>query len=189
VVSSLLLLSCAKWNLVRSFQILLVANRSEPIDVSAKPLPKYHSIGSGGTVPMLDVRMAVVGAPFRGRPEPKKPHEPINHNCISLRLPTHGGLYAWEFERGRRELRVRVEGQLTYNTTAQMLNAALTGLRLADVPEGSAQPHLAKNRLKRALGGLVPSLFRLSPLLPEPAPILRGVCVARRCAPLPALST
>jgi hypothetical protein len=56
VVSSLFLLSCAKWNLVRSFQTLLVANRSEPIDVSAKPFPKYHSIGSGGTAPMLDAR-------------------------------------------------------------------------------------------------------------------------------------
>jgi DNA-binding transcriptional LysR family regulator len=100
-----------------------------------------------------DMRMAVVGAPsyFRGRPEPKKPQDLINHNCITLRLPTHGGLYAWEFERGRRELRVRVEGQLTYNTTAQMLNAALTGLGLAYVPEGLAQPHLAKNRLRRVL--------------------------------------
>jgi DNA-binding transcriptional LysR family regulator len=54
-------------------------------------------------------------------------------------------------ERGRRELRVRVDGQLTYNTTAQKLNAALTGLELAYVPEGLAQPHLAKNRLKRVL--------------------------------------
>ncbi|HEX9321481.1 MAG TPA: LysR family transcriptional regulator, partial [Xanthobacteraceae bacterium] len=51
-----------------------------------------------------DMRMAVVGAPsyFRGRPEPKKPHDLINHNCITLRLPS-GGLYAWEFEKGGRE--------------------------------------------------------------------------------------
>ena len=100
-----------------------------------------------------DMRMAVVGAPsyFKGRPEPKKPQDLINHNCITLRLPTHGGLYAWEFEKGGRELRVRVEGQLTYNTTGQMLTAALAGLGLAYVPEGSAQPHLAKGRLKRVL--------------------------------------
>src|SRR6266498_1731271 len=100
-----------------------------------------------------DMRMAVVGAPsyFKGRPEPKKPQDLIGHNCITLRLPTHGGLYAWEFEKGGRELRVRVEGQLTYNTTAQMLNAAIAGLGLAYVPEGWAQPHLAKGRLKRVL--------------------------------------
>jgi DNA-binding transcriptional LysR family regulator len=100
-----------------------------------------------------DMRMAVVGAPsyFKGRSEPKKPQDLIGHNCINLRLPTYGALYAWEFEKGDRELRVRVEGQLTYNTSAQMLNAALAGLGLAYVPEGSVQPHLAKGRLKRVL--------------------------------------
>jgi DNA-binding transcriptional LysR family regulator len=60
-------------------------------------------------------------------------------------------VYAWELEKGGRELRVRVEGQLTCNTTTQMLNAALAGLGLAYVPEGLAQPHLAKGRLRRVL--------------------------------------
>jgi DNA-binding transcriptional LysR family regulator len=100
-----------------------------------------------------DMRMAVVGAPsyFKGRPEPKKPQDLIGHNCITLRLPTHGGLYVWEFEKGGRDLRVRVEGQLTYNTTAQMLNAAVAGVGLAYVPEGLVQAYLAKGGLKRVL--------------------------------------
>ena len=100
-----------------------------------------------------DMRMAVVGAPsyFRKRSEPKTPQDLIGHNCINLRLPTHGGLYAWEFEKGSRELKVRVEGQLVFNGTAQMLNAALAGFGLAYVPEDLAQPHLAKGRLKRVL--------------------------------------
>jgi DNA-binding transcriptional LysR family regulator len=100
-----------------------------------------------------DMRMAVVAAPayFKNRPEPAKPQDLIGHNCITLRLPTHGGLYAWEFEKSGRELKVRVEGQLTYNTTAQMLSAALAGLGLAYVPEGLAQAHLAEGRLKRVL--------------------------------------
>jgi DNA-binding transcriptional LysR family regulator len=100
-----------------------------------------------------DLRMAVVGSPsyFKARPEPDKPQDLIEHNCITLRLPTHGGLYAWEFEKDGRALRVRVEGQLTYNTTAQMLNASLAGLGLAYVPEGWAQTHLARGRLKRVL--------------------------------------
>jgi DNA-binding transcriptional LysR family regulator len=100
-----------------------------------------------------DMRMAVVGAPsyFKTRPEPDEPRDLIDHNCITLRLPSQGGLYAWEFEKGGRELRVRVDGQLTYNTTVQMLNAALAGLGLAYVPEGLAQPHLARGRLKRVL--------------------------------------
>jgi DNA-binding transcriptional LysR family regulator len=100
-----------------------------------------------------DMRMAVVGTPsyFKARAEPKKPQDLVNHNCVTLRLPSHGGLYAWEFEKGGRELRVRVDGQLTCNTTAQMLNAALAGLGLAYVPEGLAQPHLSKGRLNRVL--------------------------------------
>jgi DNA-binding transcriptional LysR family regulator len=100
-----------------------------------------------------DMRMAVVGAPsyFKNRPVPHKPQDLIAHNCINLRLPSHGGTYAWEFEKGARELKVRVEGQFVFNTTIQMLNAAVAGLGLAYVPEGLAQPHLVKGGLKRVL--------------------------------------
>ena len=100
-----------------------------------------------------DMQMAVVGAPsyFKIRAEPKKPQDLIAHNCINLRLPRHGSLYAWEFEKGGRELKVRVEGQLTCNGTAQLLNAALAGLGLAYIPEGMADPHIGKGRLKRVL--------------------------------------
>ena len=105
-----------------------------------------------------DMRMAVVGAPsyFRVHPEPNKPQDLVGHNCINLRLPTHGGLYAWEFERGSRELRVRVEGQLTFNGTAQLLNAALAGCGLAYVPEGLVEAHLARGRLRRVLAEWCP---------------------------------
>ncbi len=100
-----------------------------------------------------DLRVAIVGAKsyFRKRPEPKRPQDLIGHACINLRLTTHGGLYAWEFEKGGRELKVRVDGQLTFNGTFQMLDAALAGFGLAYVPEDVAQPHLAKGRLKRVL--------------------------------------
>lgn len=104
-----------------------------------------------------DMRMAVVGAPayFRKRQEPKRPQDLIGHNCINLRLPVHG-LYAWEFEKAGRELKVRVDGQLTFNATAQMLNAAIAGAGLTYVPEGLAQPHIAKGRLKRVLADWCP---------------------------------
>jgi DNA-binding transcriptional LysR family regulator len=105
-----------------------------------------------------DMRIAVVGAPsyFRERSEPKKPQDLIGHNCINLRLPTHGGLYAWEFEKDRHELKVRVEGQLVFNGTFQMLNAALAGFGLAYVPEDLVLPHLTKGRLKRVLAAWCP---------------------------------
>ena len=105
-----------------------------------------------------DMRMAVVGAPsyFKGRAEPKKPQDLIGHNCINLRLPTHGNVYAWEFEKGSRELRVRVDGQLAFNATTQLLNGALAGLGLAYVPEGMVQAHIAKGKLKRVLADWCP---------------------------------
>ena len=105
-----------------------------------------------------DMRMAVVGAPsyFKIRSEPKRPQDLIGHSCINLRLPTHTSLYAWEFERGNRELRVRVDGQLTFNTTGQLLNSALAGLGLAYVPEGMVQSHIAKGRLARVLADWCP---------------------------------
>ncbi len=100
-----------------------------------------------------NMRMAVVGAPsyFKKRPKPKRPQDLIDHNCINLRLPTHGALYAWEFGKGGRDLKVRVDGQLTLNTTAQMLNAALVGGGLTYVPEGLAEPYVTKRRLTRVL--------------------------------------
>jgi DNA-binding transcriptional LysR family regulator len=100
-----------------------------------------------------DFRFAVVGAPayFKRRKPPKAPADLADHVCINLRLPTYGGLYAWEFERSGREERVRVSGQLTFNTTATMLTAALDGFGLAYVPEDLAAQHIAEGRLKPAL--------------------------------------
>ncbi|WP_437360973.1 LysR substrate-binding domain-containing protein [Inquilinus limosus] len=100
-----------------------------------------------------DIRFAVVGATsyLADRPRPQTPQDLLAHSCINQRLPTYGGLYAWEFERDGREIRVRVEGQLVFNTIFQVLNAAVSGFGLAFVPEDLAQPHLAAGRLERLL--------------------------------------
>ena len=105
-----------------------------------------------------DLSMSVVGAPsyFKKHGEPARPQDLVSHNCINLRLPTHGGTYAWEFEKNGRELKVRTEGQMTLNSASQTLAAALEGLGLAYVPEGMAQPHIAKKRLKRVLADWCP---------------------------------
>jgi DNA-binding transcriptional LysR family regulator len=105
-----------------------------------------------------DMRMAVVGAPsyFASRPQPRSPQDLTTHTCINLRLPTHGGLYAWELEKDGRELRVRVEGQLTFNSIALILGAALDGFGLAYLPEGQMRAHLADGRLVRVLADWCP---------------------------------
>ncbi|MDC9833488.1 LysR family transcriptional regulator [Rhizobium binxianense] len=100
-----------------------------------------------------DMRMAVVGTPayFATRPKPLTPQDLTDHNCINLRLPTYGSIYAWEFEKDGRELRVRVEGQLVFNNIALRLNAVLAGLGLAYMPENLVEAHLADGRLVRVL--------------------------------------
>jgi len=105
-----------------------------------------------------DMRMAVVGAPsyLARRSKPKKPQDLTAHDCINLRLPTYGGLYAWEFEKGGRELKVHVEGQLVFNNIALRVNAALAGLGLAYLPEDQVRTHLAAGRLIRVLADWCP---------------------------------
>ena len=78
-----------------------------------------------------DLRMAVVGSPsyFAQRLRPKKPQDLTEHNCINIRLPTRGGIYAWEFEKRGRALKVRVDGQLVFNNLAMRMNAVRTGAR------------------------------------------------------------
>jgi DNA-binding transcriptional LysR family regulator len=100
-----------------------------------------------------DMRMAVVGAPayFATRAQPRTPQDLTSHSCINLRLPTHGGFYAWEFEKGERELKVRVEGQLAFNTASLILDAALAGFGLAYLTEGQVQPYLNSGQLVRVL--------------------------------------
>jgi DNA-binding transcriptional LysR family regulator len=100
-----------------------------------------------------DVRMAVVGSPtyFARHPRPKTPRDLVRHNCITIRLPTYGGIFPWEFEKKGEELKVRVEGQLVFNNIAMRLDAALKGLGLAYMPEDVVQAHVAKGRLIRVL--------------------------------------
>ncbi|MEX3895751.1 LysR family transcriptional regulator [Paraburkholderia sp. JPY432] len=106
-----------------------------------------------------DLRMAVVGAPgyFAKHKRPRKPQDLTEHNCINLRLPTYGGLFAWEFEKDGHELKVRVEGQLVFNGTGQMLSAALAGGGLAYVPEDLARPYVAAGQLKQVLKDWCPT--------------------------------
>jgi DNA-binding transcriptional LysR family regulator len=100
-----------------------------------------------------DLRMAAVASPsyFAKRTVPRAPRDLMEHNCINMRVPTYGGLYAWEFEKDRRELKVRVEGQLTFNDIHRAVDAALAGFGIAYLFEDVVQPFLKKGRLKRVL--------------------------------------
>lgn len=105
-----------------------------------------------------DLRMAAIAAPtyFAARGKPKIPQDLAEHDCINLRLATLGGVYAWEFEMGPRELNVRVEGQLTVNDIAIIRRAALEGLGIAFVPEDYVEQHVDAGELVRVLEDWTP---------------------------------
>lgn len=105
-----------------------------------------------------DLRMAAVGAPvyFSQRSLPRSPQDLADHRCINLRFQTLGGLYAWEFEKGTRELKVRVEGQLTFNDVPMILEAARTGFGIAFVPDDMVREDLDAGRLVRVLADWCP---------------------------------
>lgn len=106
-----------------------------------------------------DWRFTVVGTPdyFERRSKPETPHELTNHSCINMRLTTAGGMYAWEFKKDGRELNVRVEGQLAFNSVIPVLNAALDGHGLAYVPEDLTKPYLDRGELVEVLADWSPN--------------------------------
>lgn len=105
-----------------------------------------------------DMRMAAVATPayFARHPAPRTPQDLTHHRCINLRLPTHGGLYAWEFEKDGREIRVRVEGQLTFNSVTPILNAALDDFGIAFLTTDQVQHHLDQGTLVEVLADWSP---------------------------------
>ena len=100
-----------------------------------------------------EMRMAVVGAPsyFRQHPWPEVPQDLTAHNCIQIRMPTHGNILQWEFEKDGHELNVRVEGQMVFNNIAMRLDAVRRGLGLAYMPDDLVAEDLAKGSLIRVL--------------------------------------
>jgi DNA-binding transcriptional LysR family regulator len=101
----------------------------------------------------------VVGSPayFRKRSVPCKPQGLAEHQCINQRMLSAGGLYAWELEKDGREVRVRVEGQFTFNNSRMIVRAATAGFGLGFVMEDQVEAHLADGRLVRVLEDWCPS--------------------------------
>nr|WP_294914258.1 LysR family transcriptional regulator [uncultured Neokomagataea sp.] len=96
-----------------------------------------------------DWRLVAVAAPayIKTYGTPKHPQDLIKHVCMNMRQETAGGLYAWEFEKNKEALRVKVNGQLTFNTSYAMIDAAISGYGIAYVPENIVQPHIEEGSL------------------------------------------
>lgn len=106
-----------------------------------------------------EMRMAVVASPayFETYPIPRTPHDMTAHKCINSRLPTYGGVFTWGLEKDGREVNVRGEGQLVFNSLSMRLSSALDGLGVAYMPEDHALPYIANGRLVRVLEDWCPS--------------------------------
>jgi DNA-binding transcriptional LysR family regulator len=100
-----------------------------------------------------DLRWLVVGAPsyFSRYPTPLTPQELTQHNCINMRLPTHGGIYIWDFAKDGKDIKVRVDGQLVFNNLGLRIKSALDGLGLAFLPEDQVRPYIEQGRLVSVL--------------------------------------
>lgn len=96
-----------------------------------------------------DWRLVAVGSPgyFELHPPPEHPKDLIKHTCINNRQEKTGKLYAWEFASGGPELHIKVDGQLTYNTTYAMIDAAVSGFGIAYVPENIVADQIASGEL------------------------------------------
>lgn len=100
-----------------------------------------------------DWRLRAVASPdyFTRRDIPKVPQELVGHTCINMRQATLGGFYAWEFEKNGRELRVRVDGQLSFNSSITQVEAAINGFGITYVPEDLVEEHITAGRLQAVL--------------------------------------
>ena len=99
------------------------------------------------------LRMAVVASPgyFSKHPVPQKPQDLMAHRCINQRMPTSGGLYVWDFARKGKQVNLRVDGPLVFNTAPPQVDAALAGLGITLLPEDELGTHIEEGRLVRVL--------------------------------------
>ena len=133
------------------------------------------------------LRMAAVAVPgyFASRGIPENPRDLMNHSCINQRMQTSGGLYVWDFEQGGKQVNVRVDGQLIFNTSSHIVDAALAGLGIAYLPEEEFDPHLREGRLERVLEDWCPPFsgyYLYYPSRRQPSPAFTLVANALRKA-------
>lgn len=131
------------------------------------------------------LRMAAVASPdyFARHPAPKTPHELTQHQCINQRMVKSGGLYVWDFDQDGGDLNVRVSGQLTFNTSEHIVDAALAGFGIAFLPEEEFGTHISDGRLVRILEPWClpfPGYYLYYPSRKQPSPAFSLVVDALR---------
>jgi DNA-binding transcriptional LysR family regulator len=124
-----------------------------------------------------ELRFVVVGTPdyFERNGTPRRPEDLLRHDCTTFRFAT-GNLYAWEFERGRRNLRVPVRGGIVTNDSQLAVTLAEQGVGLAYTFEDAVADQLRSGRLKTVLDSYAPrdpGFFLYYPSRAQVSPALR----------------
>ena len=131
------------------------------------------------------LRVAAVASPeyFARCAAPQTPRDLMQHCCINERMVQSGKIYAWEFEQENGKFHVRVEGQLTFNTSEHVVDAALAGLGIAFLPEEEFGTHLQEGKLIRVLEEWCrpfPGYYLYYPSRKQPSPAFSLVVDALR---------
>ncbi|HYX46270.1 MAG TPA: LysR substrate-binding domain-containing protein [Sphingomicrobium sp.] len=115
--------------------------------------------------------MAAVASPayFAEHKSPRAPQDLATHNCINLRFPTRGGLYAWEFEKAGRALNVHVDGQLIVHEIELARSAAIDGIGIAYLPDDYVSAEVQAGKLVPVLQDWSPPFAATTSIIPAGA--------------------
>lgn len=123
-------------------------------------------------------RLIIVGAPqyFARCGYPRSPADLALHACIRMRR-SGGAIANWHLQDGDAPLDIAVTGPLIVHDYPSMLDAALEGAALAQVPAPIAEEYLSAGRIEEVLGKYAPSslgVFLYFPHRKQVSPKLRA---------------
>jgi DNA-binding transcriptional LysR family regulator len=141
-----------------------IAASADLVDIAASGFDAGIRLGQFIAADMVAVRltpsfpMAVVGSPdyLRRRQRPERIDDLRQHACLRMRR-SNGSIAPWSFVRGNEAVEVIVSGPFIANDVPTMLEAALRGLGLAQVPEPIASAAIKAGELVRVLEAFAPT--------------------------------
>ena len=113
-------------------------------------------------------RLIVVGSPdYLARAgRPRTPSDLASHACVRLRRSS-GALANWRLQNDGSPVDLQVSGPLIVHDYPSMLDAALAGVALAQVPEPIAREHVFAGRLTEVLAKFAPTTLGVFLYFPD----------------------
>jgi len=161
-----------------------IAASEERVDLAAGGFDAGIRMGQFIDADMIVVRLSqpfpfvVVGSPdyLRARTRPKLIDDLRCHACLRLRRP-NGSVVPWSFLDGNKTIEAVVSGPLVAHDYPTLIEAAVEGLGLAQVPGPPVKAHISEGRLQAVLtrfGTTTPGLFLYYPSKRQILPKLRA---------------